>query len=83
MILYMIYKNSEKKNTKANRTQQQESEGTVNTKQHTCDDNKLDFPSVVEMKENQLDQVWSYVDKYLSSSVDAELYIGLGWILNN
>ncbi|XP_047166703.1 bidirectional sugar transporter SWEET9-like [Vigna umbellata] len=57
MILYMIYKNSEKKNTKANRTQQQESEGTVNTKQHTCDDNKLDFPSVVEMKENQLDQV--------------------------
>jgi len=55
MILYMVYKNSEKKNTKANRTQQQESEGTVNTKE--CDDTKHDFPSVVEMKENPLDQV--------------------------
>ncbi|CAJ1843574.1 unnamed protein product [Sphenostylis stenocarpa] len=56
MILYMIYKNSGK-NKKTNCTEKQESEGTVNTKQHSCDDHKLDFPSMVEMKENQLNQV--------------------------
>ncbi|ESW11168.1 hypothetical protein PHAVU_008G007600 [Phaseolus vulgaris] len=53
MILYIIYKNVGK-NTKTNCAEQQESEGT---KQHSCGDNKLDFPSVVEMKENQLNQV--------------------------
>lgn len=82
MILYMIYKNA-KKNGETNCTEQQESEGTVNSKQHSCDGNKLDFPSLVEMKENQLNQVWCYVDKYLSSRVDGGLYIGLGWMLNN
>jgi len=53
MILYIIYKNVGKK-TKTNRTEQQESEGTV---KHNCDDIKLDFPSQVEMKENPLNQV--------------------------
>ncbi|KAG5093167.1 hypothetical protein JHK82_051945 [Glycine max] len=56
MILYMIYKNA-KKNGEINCTEQQERDGTVNSKQHSCNGNKLDFSSLVEMKENQLNQV--------------------------
>ncbi|XP_020224475.1 bidirectional sugar transporter SWEET9 [Cajanus cajan] len=53
MILYMIYKKAGK-NIKTNCTQQQEREGTENSKQHSCDGYKIDIPSLVEMKENQL-----------------------------
>ncbi|RDY08094.1 Bidirectional sugar transporter NEC1, partial [Mucuna pruriens] len=62
MILYMIYKNVEKK-VENSCTEQQEREGTVNYKQHSCDGNKLDFPSLVEMKENQLNQISRRAEK--------------------
>lgn len=53
MILYLIYKNAKNK-VEANCTdQKQEWEGTVNNSaQNSCNDNKLNFPSAVEMKEN-------------------------------
>ncbi|OIW17558.1 hypothetical protein TanjilG_08836 [Lupinus angustifolius] len=51
MILYLIYKDG-KKNRETNCTEQHELEGTVNSTQHCCDGNKLDFPYEKEMKEN-------------------------------
>ncbi|XP_061338349.1 bidirectional sugar transporter SWEET9-like [Gastrolobium bilobum] len=53
MILYIIYKKA-KKNSETNGTEQQEWGVTVNSTQHICNGNRLDFPSVVEMKEDQV-----------------------------
>lgn len=52
MILYLIYKDAKK--NKETDIEQQEFEGTVNSTQHCCNGNKLDFPSEMEMKENQV-----------------------------
>ncbi|XP_027352629.1 bidirectional sugar transporter SWEET9-like [Abrus precatorius] len=53
MILYTLYKNAEK-NIDTDCSKKPEWGGTVNSTQHNCDGNKLDFPSLVEMKEDQV-----------------------------
>ncbi|KAK7295774.1 hypothetical protein RJT34_18686 [Clitoria ternatea] len=52
MILYIVYKNVGKKIEASCTAEQQECGGTVNSTQHGCNANRLDLPSVVEMKES-------------------------------
>ncbi|KAK7340946.1 hypothetical protein VNO77_21664 [Canavalia gladiata] len=53
MILYLIYKNV-KKTADINCSEHLEWGETVNSTNHSCNGNKPDFPSEVEMKENQV-----------------------------
>lgn len=72
MILYLIYKNAKNK-VEANCTdQKQEWEGTVNNSaQNSCNDNKLNFPSAVEMKENI---VWYLIRTVYRLRMNAEYW---------